>query len=392
MEKFFLEGKKGFPLARATFPSLTYPNISSILTAKRMGEQPVIANHVVVNGEVVNYESHVTHRALRESIDPQTVLGQMESEGRETASFSYIFAENASTHMLFGLKEGLEYKHEEYKKLDGRLIENMETFLSSREPNQWPEFIYIHIVGVDGVAHHHGAKSKEVIEHLAWLDARLNKTFRLLRSGEERGQRVESFLTADHGFVDTKFHIDAEKIIRDYDPSIVVTNESRFLGLHFTGKTKVAPLLKKIRKISGVELTVWRRNDHLELETKKKNLRFAYGPTRCQEARFTLAWLPSDSRIQPAGMNYSCPESFENAADFYPFLVPDLAAYLNAPNHPDALVIAKPNFSFTKDFLANHGGPTKDEMLVPLLTRNTMPIEENGGLVRTSDILRHLRK
>src|SRR5689334_1081226 len=90
LRRFFLREKSAFAVGRAAFPSLTNPNIASILTASKIGEQPVTANQMLFpNGKVVNFELAKFHPLLRATVDPISVIGDLENAGKETASFSY---------------------------------------------------------------------------------------------------------------------------------------------------------------------------------------------------------------------------------------------------------------------------------------------------------------
>lgn len=389
LKNFFLRGKKGFSLGRAAFPTLTYPNLSSILTADRVGEQPVISNHVKFGDKVVNFESAAQHARLRKEIDPLSVFAKLNSAGRETASFSYVLGLNASDHMEFGLKEGLDYEGHDFESLDDQLISNLEDFLADRaDPATWPDFIYVHLVGVDGTAHEFGPNSREAKRYLGWLDKRLKKVFQLLARAEKR-KEVVSILTADHGFVETNTFVDLEKTLRKIDKRIVVTNESRFLGLHFPpglAPGAVARLLENLAQVKGVELTAWKRENSLELGMPGRRIAFDYGPAVCASETYSLAVHAEGT--QNASLGYRCPDQFDSGR--YPFLVAGLSRFLNAPNHPDALVVAKPNVSFTKGARGSHGGPTAEEVLVPVLLRNAS--FRGNEIQPTSDLLKLLEQ
>lgn len=386
--RFFLKNKTAFAQGQAAFPSLTYPNLSGVLTAKALGDQPVISNKVVVNGKVTNYESPFHHGDLERAIHPQSIFTRLASQGKTSASFSYVLGEEATDHMAVGLREGLEYQSHEYRELDERLLTNLEEYLADKEtPAAWPSFIYVHLVGVDGTAHHFGARSRQTREYLAWLDRRLAPIFKILVAAEKRKQ-VTSILTADHGFVDTERFVDLEKFVRKTDKTLLVTNESRFLGLYRKPGARpedLENLLAHIRSVPGVELTVLRKENRLEFSTARQTLAFGYGPALCESASFSLA--PANEGVSLASGSFRCPDELNPVIQPYPFLVSGLSRYLNAPNHPDAVVIAKPDTSFTKDHKGNHGGPTADEMLVPILLRNAAIA---GAFPHTSDLLKTL--
>jgi len=380
IRRFFLRKLNSFAVAQASFPTQTYPNIASILTTKAVGEQPVIANHVLLpNGKVGNYESADFHPALRALIDPQSVIGRLESEGRETASFSYIFGLNAASRMRVGVKEGLEYQRSDYLGLDDRLLTSLNEFLVERKDSRyWPEFIYVHLVGVDAVSHRFGDQSKEALEYLTWLDGRFAPALQTLSEGEKR-KEVVTLLTSDHGFTETKRYVSLRKKMIKADLELVVTNEGRFLSIHLPENKAPEELEKALviaRAEKGVELTAWRKGLDFEIATAKSKFRFTYGPAACG--------FPYSLALQPG--EFQCPTDFDEKNSNYPFLVSQLSRYLAAPGHPDAIVLAQPDVSFSKGARASHGGPTADETFVPVLLRNA----SLNGHTLTSDLLKIL--
>ncbi len=288
LRHFFLRGSQSFAVGQAAFPTQTYPNIASVLTTTRIGEQPVIGNHVLLsNGKVINYEDAKAHEALRATVDSRSVIARLEAEGRETASFSYVFGMNAASRMRVGITEGLEYQRSDYMSLDDKLLTSLNEMLTTRaDPRFWPEFIYVHLVGVDAVTHRFGVSSKEAREYLQWLDGRMAPVLETLRKAEKRKQ-VLTLLTADHGFVDTKRIVSLKKKMVKADLDLVITNEGRFLGLHLPQDQEPAKLGKALavaRKEKGVELTAWRLGNEIEFATEHSSYRFTVGPPGCGES------------------------------------------------------------------------------------------------------------
>lgn len=390
---FFLSDKAEFTQARATFPTLTYSNIASILTTKNIGDQPIISNHMIVQDRELDFEKAQFHNKLRELNDPINVFARLKAQGKRSASFAYVFGHNASDFMDAGITEGLEYNKHQYEKLDGRLLRNLKAYLDSNRPENWPEFIFVHLVGVDGTAHLYGPNSKESKKYLARLDQLLKPVLQKLKSSEANGRKIISLLTSDHGFIETEKYVPLDKFLKQEAPEITVTNESRFLGLHLPNpQYPIKPLLEKIRRVEGVEFTVLRDRNILSLKTYNNEIHFAYGPSTCANESYSLAMLENDSNWQNASLEFECPGQFDQVVQPYPYLVSNLANFLQAPFHPDALVIAKPHVAFSSGTLGNHGGPTADELFVPLLLRNAQiqskdPIPTNQ-LLKILDVIR----
>jgi hypothetical protein len=393
LSRYFLRGGNKFAFGEASFPTLTYPNIASILTTQGVGDQPVISNKVLApNGKVIAYEDPAEFPRLRKTIDPVSVIGTLDKEGRETASFSYVFGMNATDHMSVSLIEGIEYVEHDYKKLDARLLSNLEHFLRERgDPANWPDFLYVHLVGVDGTSHQFGPDSKQTRAYLSWLDRRMERTLGLLERGSARpGADVVSILTADHGFVPTRHVLPYAKLVRKADLGTVVINEGRFLALHQAGKHPPAdlrPLLRKLREKPGVEITALRDGDVLELSKGRQTFRFVIGAPVCEGSAVSLALPLAGTTTVPAS-GYHCPTDFDDVKAAYPFLVDGLSRYLSAPNHPDAVVIAAPTASFSGGMRGSHGGPTAAETFVPVLLRNAAL--DGTAPVRTTELLKLL--
>ncbi|RYZ98659.1 MAG: hypothetical protein EOP11_20355, partial [Proteobacteria bacterium] len=333
-----------------------------------------------------DFESHADHGELRRQIDPRSVIAKLQAEGRRTASFSYVLGMNADDHMRAGLGEGLEYTSHDYRSLDGRLLSNMQNYLTDAViAPEWPEFIYVHVVGIDGTAHRFGIGAKATRNYLRWLDTRMGAVLRTLRAGEARGYRVVTLLTADHGMVDPAAYSDAAVLFKR--PGIITTNESRYLGLHVKDPATLRRPLADARDLASVELTVLREGEDLFLNSDNRQLQFRYGPASCPEESYSLAQV-NGANVSP----YQCPSAFDALVPPYPYFVANVATYLHAKYHPDALVIAKPRYSFmgvSKGMRGAHGGPTADEVLVPLLTRNATV--SGTRPMRTSDLLKILR-
>lgn len=395
--RFFLRGGSSFPVAQAAFPTQTYPNLSSVLTARPIGEQPVVSNHVVLaNGRIADYESAEEHEKLRALVDPLSVFGRLNEQGRESASFSYVLGMNATSHMRVGLNEGLEYSAHDYRALDGRLLGELEAMLRERPAGEWPDFLYVHLVGVDATAHRYGSLSPESLRYLAWLDRSLGPVLSLLRKGERSRpaahparppRQIITALTADHGFDETKRYVSLRKKMVKADLDLVVTNEARFLGLYLPAgrdSAEMAKALRVARASRHVELTAWRRDDALEIEGGGRLFRFRIGERPGCGLRVTLSL---------DGGPFRCAQDFDEGKGTYPFLVSQLARYLTATGAAHALVIAKPGVSFAKGAAASHGGPTARETLVPALLRNASFAAGGayaGAPVPTSEILRLL--
>ena len=391
IQKFFLKGEKKFPIGRASFPTLTYPNLSSILTTDPVGKQPIISNHVVVNSKVIDFESAGNHDTLRQIIDPNSVIANLAKNNQATASFSYVLGQNADSHTLFGIREGLEYERHDYEKLDGRLLDNFENYL--QDTNILPKFIYIHLVGVDGRSHQYGPYSPRTLKYVEWLDHKMGPVLKKLRQLEHTNT-VVSILTADHGFASTPNYVNLEKKLKKELRGTILVNESRFISVFFR-KHKQENLirLKAYLQLPEIEYLVLHDEGKLIVLSKDKQIRFQYLPGAC--APYTFALQGESVASSFALANYQdqkfCPQVIDqtHSADLPPYFLSNLANFLNAPTHPDAVLLAANNFTFQKEQLGSHGGATLEEITVPVLTRNAK--FHSSELLPTFDLLKELK-
>ena len=387
IQNYFLGSKDYIPLGRASFPSLTYPNIASILTSKRVGEQPITSNHVVIDGiKVVNFESPRTRELLYSNTEPYSIFQRLNAEKLDSASFSYVFGENASTHMDINVADGIDYIHHQYRELDENILSRLENFLQERVENRnLPAFIYVHLVGIDGISHRYGSKSKKVQDYLHWLDNRASAIFTYLARAEKSGQKMEAILTADHGFVDADQFVDLEKHIKkNFDGQLTITNENRFLGLYLkpnSSSTSVEALESSVRNLPGAEFLVIRKGSVIEFISEITR-KFILGKMKCANGENALSEVTNGS---PSDFHCS---SYYDRNEKYPFIISDLTNYLTVGNHPDAVLLAKSGFAFSNEFLGNHGGASREEMMVPILTRNILI--PKGQVYRTSELLKNI--
>jgi predicted AlkP superfamily pyrophosphatase or phosphodiesterase len=101
LRRFFLADSDRFAVGQAAFPTLTYPNLTSILTTRPIGEHPILGNKVLgPDGKIVAYDEAKNFPRLRRIVDPISVIEALNQDGQETASFSYVLGLNATDHKL----------------------------------------------------------------------------------------------------------------------------------------------------------------------------------------------------------------------------------------------------------------------------------------------------
>ena len=391
IKNYFLGSKDKFSIARSAFPSITFPSIASLLTEQTIDQHGVYGNKIFSRGENYDFESPNDFSQLNAMVQGKNIFSRLTSKNQTSVSFSYTFNQDATAH-IDGLdfKSGLAVQTQDYSYVDLKLIDSLGIFLEGTNPSMWPDFIYVHLVGVDLLSHQNGPKSNSVISHLQLLDQKLNKVFKILNKAEVRTRKkVVTLLTADHGF-DRRIYkrIDLISILPpDLTKTSNVLNESRFASFHFpvmwTSEQKMQYAMK-LRSNPILDIIAYRDGQKLELISRGLKTQIFYGPSICAESSFSIS-VGTDS------VNKVCPEQipFSQNQIFYPYFTTNIAHYFQTVDHPDIVIIPQPGVSFNFKEKGQHGGPTTEELFVPLLIHNGQ-ISDSNSIIPLSDVLKFL--
>lgn len=368
IQRHFFENGSRLGSGRAVFPSLTYPNLASILTSSPVHEHPVIGNRARLQGETVNFEKPWSARLLNEALYDRIVFQRLGRENRKSVSLSQYLSAGATTHIPTDLRTGAAYLHHDYEAIDRRTLQALENLISRTEPRDWPEFLFVHLIGFDGLAHDHGPDSARAQAYLRKLDEMLAPVLSLLRSAES-GRKIVSILTADHGFVPVRGYLDLEAEVSRLLPEAELLNQSRIASLHFpkggTEKRAREAALLGLARTRGIELVADREGNRIRVRTGR--------------SAFTLELVAGSCRAAPfrvrLGTETLCPEEWDRRDEsgswlLHPYLISGIASYFYSPHRPDALVTAAEGVSFTRGSPGQHGGFTLRERQVPVLARN----------------------
>lgn len=367
IQNYFLN-KSPLYQARVPFPSLTYPGISSLLTETPVHQHGVFGNTVVIDGAPLNFEVPSTYAKLNAMLEGKTIFSRLKEKNLFSVSFDYSFLSDATAHTRpTDSNVGLAILAEEYNIPDRRQLKGLENLLSNTETKKWPHFIFIHLVGLDFITHDYGPDSPQTVEYLRKLDSQLKPIFKLLKNAETKKERqIISMMSSDHGF-DEPIHqrLDFETAVRRQDRKIFVLNEGRYAGIYFpetyTEKDR-ARFLRQWIENPNIDLVAVKEAQHVFIKSKTHELEFEYSPKTCKESSFG---------ISVSHQTVICPEELTVATNnlFYPFFIQNLSFYFQAINRPDAIVIPKPGITFKEKIQGQHGGPTTNEVFVPLLMR-----------------------
>lgn len=322
-----------------------------------------------------------------EMLDPHSIFHQFKAQNRPTASISFSMRTKAATAgMPHDLVSGLAYANENFIYVDEKLTESLLNLLQNTEMKKWPEFIFLHIAGVDGVVHKKGPHSYEVDKILNRVDALLKPLFDLMSKAERDGKPITMLLTSDHGYVNVS-HLDLihEELIQAYG-DIHFLNEGR-MGSVFLPNSMSQEEKMKLRaqflKKKSVESIVERVDNTVTFHMKNSIIRVEFQPMdtadlSCGKFSYRLRLVDI---VDATKNQFMCPEEWDRNLFHYdsmkdpfykaPFFFTAISDIFFTPNAPTWVILPKPNTSFKNDgLIGQHGGSTPEEMITPLLLRN----------------------
>lgn len=380
IRKYFIENARQFYVARTTFPALTFSGIGSLLTERPVDQSGIYGNKLFNKaGEYLDFESPAYNQKLNDQIRGQNIFSRLEHKGLKTVSIDYNFNADSSAHMdPHDPDAGLAILDKNYDKVDSKLIGSLEELLSKTEPKLWPDFIFIHLIGIDFVSHDQGPKSQAVLKYLAYLDHELKGVFKTLTKVETSKQRkILALMTADHGF-DKKISksLSLEQTLKNIDPQIKVLNEGRYLSLYFPStwqSDRKSSFLHEFASQPLIDIVAYREHENVFIQSDSLEMKLSYGPQQCKGNAFAFSVSQIRANLILAGGEpLVCPENLDGNLNqlYYPYFLRNLSYYFQSADHPDAVIIPKPGIAFKNENKGQHGGPTPQELFVPLLMRN----------------------
>ena len=365
IQSFFINPNNQLFKARTAFPALTFPSITSLLEAAPVDSSGIYGNQILYGNSTYQLEDPANFAEFNKMIKDRSVFARFDQQGLKTVSASYGFTSDSLSHLqLNDVEAALAIKQKNYKLVDNKIINSLDKLLVETPEEKWPDFIFVHLIGIDFTSHDLGANSVQVISYLQYLDSKLAPIFHHLN--QARGRKVVSMLTSDHGF--DRNHekaLNLEQVLQKVDPQIQVLNEGRYLSLFFPPGWSLAKRKSVVNDIglhAAVDIAALRFEDTVYMHSKKLKLNFSYSEGRCSLSDYKLN----------INDNSSCPETMDVQIQksYYPYFVENISHFFKVSGHPDAVIIAKSGVAFRNDYAAYHGGPTPAETIVPLLMHN----------------------
>jgi len=381
IQKFFSKTQNKMYSGRSVFPSVTYANITSLLTKSPVNHHHIIGNKIVYNDKVVNFENPSSKKTLERITSTQDIFYKLNERKMNSVGLAHTFGGNATSHMQTDLKSGLAIVNKNYDYVDDKLIDAFKSLLEDVPESYWPDFVFLHLVGLDLTSHDRGPQSPEAIDYLKSLDHRLEPLFRVLERAEGHGKSVISLLTSDHGFDRgiEKF-VSLEKSIYEIDDDVQILNEGRYLAVNFPAswpQKKRKDFLKEAAQRSSVGMVLYRSADTIHFENQEFLGTIEYTNYSCKGTPYALRTKLQKRdikyhKVKESRNTYACPEVVDHFVSHYlpPFFITNMAAYFWEKAHPDAVILAKDHISFIDQYIGHHGGVSADEVMIPILLRN----------------------
>ncbi len=408
-DAFSLTKSARFSYGRAAFPSLTFPNITSILTGQSIDQHPVLGNRILIDDKIVNFENVTNWQTLARLLQRKTMFYKLAQDSQSSVSYSYAFTGGATAFQWTSPESAISYLEDDYASIDAQTLSSLQNLLTETAPSRWPRFIFVHLIGVDATAHAYGPKDERVQTYLHALDQRLRPIFQILNypGGAQTvsNRQVNYALTADHGFRSTHAHAPLSEIVARMNRKIRVIEDNRVAPVYIDkpiSDQERIDLAHALLDVPHVQWAALKRENGIDLLRKNGDharITFAQTAPACQpgERAARFEWLERKGEASwpalkqqdrnVAAVEFTCLSDFDLAtsSDDDSYIVPALADYFAHPRAPDLIFIPEDGADFAEGYAGNHGGLTREEMLVPVLTKDVDIIR---GVHPTSDLLR----
>ena len=384
LARFFHVSSHNVHLGRAAFPTLTYPNLVSILTGTSVNHHGINGNRVIdEQGTEVNFEDVQSWSYLNKRIGKQTMFARLTDNSETSISYSFPFTYGATARAHKTVQAGVDYAEKDYAAVDQETLASLANFFATVPLDKWPRFLFVHLIGVDSYSHEFGPDDPRTRAYVHKLDAYMEPVFQSIRKAEKAGHRVKSVMTADHGFVATSNAVHVKAMVESLHLGVHVVEDNRVASFYTPANwslKKREAFAESLLSVHHVSWTAFRDGSSIELfHVSGLRGRIDIGQKSCLTGNWSarVEWIqPHASTIRSVreSGNFFCPEEYDQKGitteGGASFMVSGLVEYFTAPDAPDMVLLPDTHSDFSGEYAGNHGGLTTQEVYVPVLSRH----------------------
>jgi hypothetical protein len=232
--------------------------------------------------------------------------------------------------------------------------------------NNWPEFVFVHLVSFDFASHLIGPNSTYVQKNLNMLDLQLGRIYNLLLATEKKFGNVVTLMTSDHGFVDTPNYFDINQFVTNIENRVQVLAQSRVASLYFNKALSDNDITQTIKRVSHerqVGLITQKSLNGFNLIIDGIYYSFQFKDELCKSDIYTLVFRGNSFCPQDSQQYFRVQGSPKQ-------LVEQISAYYRSLDSADVLLFAAEGVNFEPKQKGGHGGVSLYEMQPLVLLRN----------------------
>jgi hypothetical protein len=384
LARFFHVSSHNLHLGRAAFPTLTYPNLVSILTGSAVNHHGINGNRVLDDqGVEKDFEEVQNWSYLNKRIGKQTMFARLRDNNETSVSYSFPFTYGTTARAHKTIEAGVDYAEKDYERVDQETLLSLANLFTTTPLEKWPRFLFVHLIGVDSYSHEFGPNDERTRAYVHKLDAYLEPVFDAIRLAEKAGHQVKTVMTADHGFVTTTHAVHVKALVETTHLGVRVVEDNRVASFYIPQRWKLEKREAFAESMLSIQHTAWsalRDGNSIELfGTNGLRGRIELGQKSCltgnRSAR--VEWIQphvSAIRYVKESGDFYCPEEYDQkgitSEDGASFMVSGLVEYFTAPDAPDMVLLPDAHSDFSGEYAGNHGGLTTQEVYVPILSRH----------------------
>jgi arylsulfatase A-like enzyme len=424
--------------AVTSLPSITYANLSGILTGCYPGTHGIVGNKWFDRARlrVHDYTTTKTYRDVDHDFSTPTIYEYL--EGRLTVSIQCAVRRGATRIIDNWATSGINWFFAGFDEVNKLIAMRFELIARlANRVGRWPVFVNAYFPGLDEIGHRFGADSPPYRRSLENLDTQIG---RILDAYERIGllERTCFVLVADHGHVpigpDRLFDLEAwlgeraglrlapttipgdsyEKryvYLKQFN-ALLINGGSRRAHLHLASKIgwHQAPPAEQVVSVLSRGGGLWNRkavalvairaarDRTLLLSSAGRGSVIRHRAPGRREPTYSLHHEQGDvlgylanpllrSRL-PSGALTSREWLALTAGALYPDLVPQVVEMFDSPHAGQAVIFAAAGAGFLPAARGGHGSACRRDMLVPMIWRGPeIPAGGYIGYARTVDVM-----